>query len=42
MCPLAWINVYSPNDIVSGSLKFYDLPGLEIFPAVTNIPDPDA
>jgi hypothetical protein len=39
---LAWINVYSPNDIVSGSLKFYDLPGLEIFPAVTNIPDPDA
>ena len=39
---LAWINVYSPNDIVSGSLKFYDLPGLEVFPAVTNIPDPDA
>jgi hypothetical protein len=39
---LAWINVYSPNDIISGSLKFYDLPGFEIFPAVINIPDPDA
>ena len=39
---LAWINVFSPNDIVSGSLKFYDFPGLQVFPAVTNIPDPDA
>jgi hypothetical protein len=39
---LAWINVYSPNDIVSGSLKFYDLPGLVKPPAVTNIADPDA
>jgi hypothetical protein len=39
---LAWINVYSPNDIVSGRLQFYDLPGFQVFPAVTNIPDPDA
>jgi hypothetical protein len=39
---LAWINVYSPNDIVSGSLKFYDLPGLTTFPAVANVLDPDA
>jgi hypothetical protein len=39
---LNWINVFSSNDIISGSLKFYDLPGLEIFPAVTNIADPDA
>jgi hypothetical protein len=23
---IPWINVYSPNDIVSGHLKFYDLP----------------
>lgn len=39
---LEWINVYSPNDIVSGRLKFYDLPGFEIPPAVQNVPDPDA
>jgi hypothetical protein len=39
---LAWINVYSPDDIISGSLEFYDLPGLTTFPAVTNILDPDA
>ena len=39
---LDWINVYSREDIVSGSLKFYDLPGLETPPAVTNIADPDA
>src|SRR5580704_13996767 len=29
---LAWINVYSPNNIVSGSLKFSDLPGFEVPP----------
>ncbi len=39
---LRWINVYSPNDIVSGKLEFYDLPGLQNPPAVTNVPDPDA
>jgi hypothetical protein len=39
---LNWINIYSPNDIVSGSLKFYDLPGLENPPAVINVADPDA
>jgi hypothetical protein len=26
---LQWINVYSRNDIVSGCLKFYDLPGYQ-------------
>jgi len=26
---LQWINVYSRNDIVSGRLKFYDLPGYQ-------------
>jgi hypothetical protein len=42
---LRWINVFSRNDIVSGSLKFYDLPGFTNPPnsvAVKNIPDPDA
>ncbi len=26
---LNWINVYSHNDIISGALKFYDLPGFQ-------------
>jgi hypothetical protein len=39
---LAWINVYSPHDIISGSLRFYDWPGTHIPPAVDNIADPDA
>jgi hypothetical protein len=44
---LKWINVYSRNDIVSGKLKFYDLPGFqnqEPVPdgAVVNIVDRDA
>jgi len=40
---LAWINIYSPNDIVSGSLEFYDLPGFSnVPPAIKNIADPDA
>ncbi len=34
---LAWINVYSPHDIISGSLRFYDWPGTHIPPAVDNI-----
>jgi hypothetical protein len=43
---LRWINVYSPNDIISGDLKFYDLPGSQDPPippvAVQNVVDPDA
>jgi hypothetical protein len=39
---LNWINVYSSNDIISGSLRFYDLPGKPSPPAVNNILDPDA
>jgi hypothetical protein len=43
---LKWINVYSRNDIVSGDLKFYDLPGYQDDPvpavAVQNIKDRDA
>jgi hypothetical protein len=41
-----WINVYSRNDIVSGLLKFYDLPGYQdpTVPevAVQNVKDRDA
>jgi len=41
-----WINVFSRNDIVSGHLKFYDLPGYQDEPvpgiAVQNIKDRDA
>jgi len=41
-----WINVYSRNDIVSGDLKFYDLPGYQNPPvpkvAVQNVKDRDA
>jgi len=43
---LKWINVYSRNDIVSGDLKFYDLPGYQDDPvpdiAVQNVKDRDA
>lgn len=41
-----WINVFSRNDIVSGDLKFYDLPGYQHPPvpeiAVQNVKDRDA
>jgi hypothetical protein len=51
---LKWINVYSNNDIISGKLKFYDLPGFQDPPpkgfkepwppphAVKNVIDKDA
>jgi hypothetical protein len=35
---LQWINVYSRNDIVSGCLKFYDLPGYQDKPAAHDPP----
>jgi hypothetical protein len=37
-----WINIYSPHDIVSGSLQFYDLPGATNTLKVQNMTDPDA
>ena len=47
---LNWINVYSRNDIISGPLKFYDLPGVQNPPPgyrnlvnrITNVIDKDA
>lgn len=37
-----WVNVYSPNDIVSGRVEFYDRPGEPSPPAVERIEDKDA
>ena len=37
-----WVNVYSRNDIISGALEFYDLPGTAIPPGVKNVKDEDA
>jgi hypothetical protein len=37
-----WVNVYSRNDIISGSLKFYDVPNMTVPPGVQNLPDKDA
>jgi len=41
-----WINVYSRNDIISGPLTFYDLPGYQNPPlppqAIRNVIDRDA
>ena len=44
---IEWVNVFSRNDIVSGSLDFYQfpeplLPGVRQVRRVVNVPDPDA
>ncbi len=40
--PFPWVNVYSPNDIISGYLDFYDNPGTAAADCVQNKRDPDA
>jgi len=40
--PERWINIYSPWDVVSGHLGFYDPPGSTDPRRVCNIDDPDA
>ena len=40
--PERWINVFSPWDIISGSLDFYDPPGATDPKRVTNEQDPEA
>jgi hypothetical protein len=42
--PNFWTNIYSPRDIISGSLEYYDLPSLSPTDTrrVQNVPDPDA
>lgn len=40
--PARWVNLYSPWDIVSGSLDFYDPPGSTSPQRVENVRDPDA
>jgi hypothetical protein len=37
-----WVNIYSPWDIISGSLDYYDRPDRSNRNAVENIVDPDA
>jgi hypothetical protein len=37
-----WINIYSPRDIVSGSLDYYDVKGLDGYNGVENIRDREA
>lgn len=37
-----WINVYSKNDIVSGDLFLFDIPGKAIPPAINNLVDDQA
>jgi len=37
-----WVNVYSRNDIICGSLDFYDLPGTSAPPGIENVRDKDA
>jgi len=44
---IPWVNVFSRNDIICGSLDFYHFPAdtppnIPRVPAVVNIPDPDA
>ena len=37
-----WINIYSPADIISGSLEYYDVEGLPGYNGVINVKDPEA
>jgi len=39
---MPWINIYSPWDIISGALKYYDKRGTSSPPAIRNLLDPDA
>jgi hypothetical protein len=39
---LRWINIYSPWDIISGALNYYDEPSMNDPRAVRNLADPDA
>jgi len=40
--PFSWVNLFSPYDIVSSSLKYYDMPGQPVPPGIANEEDPDA
>ena len=39
---MPWINIYSPWDIISGALNYYDVPDQRDPRAVQNRPDPEA
>jgi hypothetical protein len=40
--PEQWVNIYSPWDIISGSLEYFDLPGSSDRRQVMNRKDEDA
>jgi hypothetical protein len=39
---LAWINLWSPNDVISGALEYYDDPQAAAPPRILNVRDPHA
>jgi len=39
---MRWVNIYSPWDIISGALNYYDAPDTPVPPGVDNRADPDA
>ena len=40
--PERWVSIYSPWDIISGALEYYDVPGASDRRHVANQKDPDA
>ena len=40
--PQRWVNIYSPWDLISGSLEYFDLPGSSDPRRVTNLRDREA
>ena len=40
--PERWVNIYSPWDLISGALEYYDLPGAADPRQVVNLKDPEA
>lgn len=39
---MRWVNIYSPWDIISGALNYYDAPDTPVPPGIDNKADPDA
>jgi hypothetical protein len=37
-----WVNIFSPADIISGSLDYYDVEGLAGYNGIVNVKDPEA
>ena len=39
---MRWVNIYSPWDIISGALNYYDTHNKPVPPGIANLADPDA